>query len=179
MRIFCEGQDDQIFITKFLQDLANKGEIDSKPKYIKYIENMVCKSQLLKADNYDNITTDITAGKISKVLFIFDADFSEDGRCNGLEESKQCIENLIDELNWNIEPDYYIFDKNLDDFILKTLSEDQQKCFQEFDECLEIEDRNKNKKISTCIYKKLYPQAPYDFSHQNFNELKQKLINLF
>jgi hypothetical protein len=75
----------------------------------------------------------------------------------------------------DIETDYYLFDKNLADFIAKTLDERQQKCLELFHKCLDIQDKNKNKKISTCIYKQLYPQAPYDFSHPNFDPLKQKL----
>ncbi|SFV88614.1 hypothetical protein MNB_SUP05-SYMBIONT-7-696 [hydrothermal vent metagenome] len=117
---------------------------------------------------------------VNKVLFVFDADFFiDDKTCGGLENSKECIARLITDLDWDIDVDYYIFDKNLDDFIIKTLSKEEQNCFKNFEKCLKIEVKNKNKKISTCIYKKLYPQTPYDFSHPNFDTLKQKLTHLF
>ena len=177
--IICEGESDKEFINLFLAHLKQEGKLNPLQEYKGCITSKGGKSKLLAKANYTQLTKRIDNNKVKKVLFIFDADFSEDGKCNGLKNSKKCVEKLIKDLAWNIETDYYIFDKNLDNFIINTLSKEQQKCFEEFDECLEIEDKNKNKKISTCIYKKLYPQSPYDFSHKNFDELKQKLTNLF
>jgi hypothetical protein len=178
MRIFCEGSDDKNFIVGLLKHLESTGELNFKPEYSKYIHSKNGKSKLLDKNNYKKESKLINK-QIRKAMFIFDADFEQDNKNGGLEKSKVAIEKLIQDLKWNIPTDYYIFDKNLDDFIIKTLEKDQQKCFQEFDKCLKIETENKNKKISTCIYKKLYPQSPYDFSHQNFNELKTKLKDLF
>jgi hypothetical protein len=176
VRIVCEGVDDENFIKQLLRHLKVK---ERGYDFDRHIQNKRCKSELLKSENYqENLSKEIV--RVSKVLFIFDADFEEDNNIDGgLEKSKIAIEYLIKELNWNIETDYYIFDKNLDDFIIKTLNEEQQKCFKEFDECLNIEVKNKNKKISTCIYKKLYPKTPYDFSHENFDDLKTKLTQIF
>jgi hypothetical protein len=178
VRIICEGVDDEIFIKLLLRSLKIK---DNNYNFDKHLQNTNGKSHLLKTSTYDDNLLNQEIGKnVEKVLFIFDADFEEDNKKDGgLEKSKIAIESLIKELNWNVKTDYYIFDKNLDDFIIKTLDEKQQKCFYNFDECLDIEVKNKNKKISTCIYKKLYPQDPYDFSHSNFDTLKQKLTNLF
>ncbi|SMN17481.1 hypothetical protein CRYPA_1951 [uncultured Candidatus Thioglobus sp.] len=179
MRIFCEGDTDKGFIVRLLQHLESIGQLKPKPEYGKYIFSKNCKSKLLKKDNYEK-EGEFIGKKIKKALFIFDADFENDDRATGgLENSKNAIKQLIRDLDWDIETDYYIFDKNLDDFIIKTLDEGQQKCFEVFDKCLDIQDKNKNKKISTCIYKKLYPKAPYDFSHPNFDPLKQKLTKLF
>jgi hypothetical protein len=178
MRIFCEGDGDKNFIIQLLKHLEEEGELISKPEYSKYIFPKDCKTELLKVNNY-NKEQKLIGKQIKKVLFIFDADFKDDNECDGLKDSVKCIEKLIEDLGWKDITSYYIFDKNLDDFIIKTLDEEQQECFHSFDECLEIEAKNKNKKISTCIYKKLYPQNPYDFSHSNFDTLKQKLTNLF
>ncbi|CAB5495234.1 DUF3226 domain-containing protein [Bathymodiolus thermophilus thioautotrophic gill symbiont] len=179
MRIFCEGDDDEKFIISLLQHLEDTGQLNSKPEYSKYIYKKNGKSELLKANNY-KAENKLIGKKIQKVLFVFDADFKEDDASqNGLEKSKVRIKQLIKGLDWGIKTDYYIFDKNLDDFIIQTLNKDHQECFKAFDKCLNIQDKNKNKKISTCLYKKLYPQAPYDFSHQNFDILKGKLIQLF
>jgi len=179
MRIFCEGNDDRGFIIGLLKHLENVGKLNTKPEYSKYIFPKGCKSELLKQENYKK-ESKLIGKQIKKALFVFDADFEQDNSTTGgLEDSEKCIKQLIEDLNWNIEVDYYIFDKNLDDFIIKTLSKEEQNCFKAFDECLDIQDKNKNKKISTCIYKKLYPKAPYNFSHKNFTPLKQKLTDLF
>lgn len=179
MKIICEGSDDKNFIVQLLEHLGENGVLNSKPEYSKYIEHTGGKSKLLQAKTYVKlgIGDEVNAGKVKKVLFIFDADFVGDNKCNGLEDSKRCIEDLINALDWDIEVDYYIVDKNLDDFILKTL--DNKADFEACEQCFELKKLNKNRKILTCIYQKLYPNKPYDFSHTNFNELKQKLINLF
>jgi len=177
VRIVCEGIDDEGFLKSLLRHLKIRNK---DYDFNQNIQNTNGKSNLLKAKTYkENLSLDV--GKsVKKVLFVFDADFSTDDKiCGGLQNSQECIKQLITSLNWSIETDYYIFDKNLDDFIIKTLSKEQQQCFKKFDKCLDIEVKNKNKKISTCIYKKLYPQTPYDFSHKNFNALKQKLTELF
>jgi hypothetical protein len=178
VRIVCEGIDDENFIKKLLIHLKVK---DKSYSFNQHLQSTGGKSHLLKTTTYDNNNLNQEIGKsVKKVLFIFDADFEEDNNNNGgLEKSNNAIKKLIQDLNWNIPTDYYIFDNNLDDFIIKTLDKEQQKCFKKFDKCLKIEIKNKNKKISTCIYKKLYPQKPYDFSHQNFTELKAKLKDLF
>ncbi|CAB5494569.1 hypothetical protein [Bathymodiolus thermophilus thioautotrophic gill symbiont] len=177
IRIICEGLDDKKFIIQLLQHLEENGELNAKPEYAKYIEVTNGKSDLLKSETHLGATQEITAGKIKKILFVFDADFIADNKCNGLENSQKCIEDLIQKLGWNITTDYHIFDKNLDDFILKTL--DNKADFEACEQCFELKKLNKNRKILTCIYQKLYPTKPYDFSHPNFNELKQKLITLF
>ena len=84
---------------------------------------------------------------------------------------------MITELDWKIEVDYYIFNKNLDYFIIETL--DNKENFIGCEECFELKELNKNRKILTCIYKTLYPRKPFDFSHPNFDTLKTKLKNLF
>lgn len=178
VRIVCEGVDDENFIKQFLRHLKIKEKSDNLNLYF---QNTKGKSKLLTAKTYsDNLLHQEVGRNVNKVLFIFDADFEKDNKkTGGLKNSKDAIESLIQELKWNIPADYYIFDNCLDDFIINTLDKKQQKCFTEFDECFEIEDKNKNKKISTCIYKKMYPQSPYDFSHPSFDVLKQKLTDLF
>lgn len=178
VRIVCEGVDDEGFLKSLLRHLEIK---NSDYDFNQNIQSTKGKSILLQSATYKKNRLNQEVGKnVDKVLFVFDADFAtDDNKCGGLKNSEECIEQLIKDLNWGIEVNYYIFDKNLDDFIINTLNEDQKKCFEEFDQCLKIEVENKNKKISTCIYKKLYPQAPYDFSHANFEPLKQKLSELF
>ncbi len=177
VRIFCEGSDDKTFLRLLLNDLKKSNEITGFENFDSIIKVMGGKSKLLNKENYT--TTNKRIGKdIQKILFVFDCDFSEDDKnCGGLEASQKAIEELIQILDWKIDIDYYIFNKNLDYFIIDTL--DKKDDFLGCEECFNLKKLNKNRKILTCIYKSLYPKKPFDFSHQNFNELKQKLKNLF
>jgi uncharacterized protein YutE (UPF0331/DUF86 family) len=177
VRIFCEGSDDKTFLRLLLNDLKKSKEIIGFENFDSIIKVMGGKSNLLDKDNY--ATIDKQVGKqLTQILFIFDCDFEEDDKsCGGLEKSKKAIEDLIIELDWKIEVAYYIFNKNLDYFIIDTL--DKKENFLGCEECFELKELNKNRKILTCIYKSLYPKKPFDFSHENFDELKIKLKNLF
>ncbi len=177
VKIICEGSDDKTFLRLLLNDLKKSFLVPNIENFDSYIERMGGKSKLLDPVNYKLLNKQIGT-KIKKVLFIFDCDFEEDDKvCGGLEKSKKAIEDLITTLDWKIEVDYYIFNKNLDYFIINTL--DKKESFLGCEECFELKVLNKNRKILTCIYKSLYPKKPFDFSHENFNELKEKLKNLF
>jgi len=177
VRIFCEGNDDKTFLRLLLNDLKKDNEIIGVENFDSFIKVMGGKSKLLEVESYK--TTNKRVGKnIQKVLFVFDCDFEEDDKLSGgIENSIKAIEELIDNLDWKIEVSYYIFNKNLDYFIIDTL--DKKDNFSACEECFNLKELNKNRKILTCIYKSLYPKAPFDFSHENFNELKQKLKTLF
>jgi len=177
VRIFCEGNDDKVFLRLLLNDLKRNNEIIGVENFDSFIKVMGGKSKLLDVESYK--TTNKRVGKnIQKVLFVFDCDFEEDDNLSGgLDNSIKAIEELIDILDWQIEVNYYIFNKNLDYFIIDTLEKNNN--FLACEECFDLKKLNKNRKILTCIYKSLYPKAPFDFSHKNFNELKQKLKNLF
>jgi len=177
VRIFCEGNDDKTFLRLLLNDLKKDNEIIGFENFDSFIKVMGGKSKLLELESYK--TTNKRVGKnIQKVLFVFDCDFEEDDNLSGgLDNSIKAIEELIDNLDWKIEVSYYIFNKNLDYFIIDTL--DKKDDFLGCEECFKLKELNKNRKILTCIYKSLYPKAPFDFSHENFNELKQKLKTLF
>ncbi len=178
VKIICEGGDDKSFLRLYLQHLKKDGSISTNiENFDSYIQTMSGKAKLLNSENYETINKQI-GKKIKKVLFIFDCDFEEDDKkCGNLENSSKCIESLILELDWNIDTEYYIFSKNLDYFLIDTL--ENKESFEACEECFKLKELNKNRKILTCIYNKLYPKSPFDFSHPNFNELKQKLQNLF
>ena len=179
VKIICEGEDDKSFLRVLLRHLKKEKIIDTEiENFDPYIQDMNGKSKLLDKENYKTINKQVKHKKIEKVLFIFDCDFTEDDKkCGDMKKSIECIENLVKKLDWKIDTDYYIFSKNLDYFLIDTL--DDKKNFEACEECFELKKVNKNRKILTCIYNKLYPKAPYDFSHPNFKELKQKLKNLF
>jgi hypothetical protein len=168
VKIIVEGDDDRKFIEKFFKHL----EIDKFE-----VEKMGGKSNLLDFEKYKKLSSQ-KGLKFDKVLFLFDSDFEKDDKkCGGLVNSTKCIENLIKELNWEIKIDYYIFDKNLDYFLLETIKD----CKNEFDNfinCIDIVQLKPNKKPIANLYRDLYPKEPFDFSHKNFDILKQKIINL-
>ena len=168
VKIIVEGNDDKKFIEIFFKDL----KLDNFE-----VEKMGGKSNLLNIDKYDKLSSQKSL-KFNKVLFLFDSDFEKDDKkCGGLANSKKCIENLIEELNWEIKMDYYIFDKNLDYFLLETIKD----CKSEFDNfinCLDIVQLRPNKKPVANLYRDLYPKQPFDFSHKNFDKLKEKIKNL-
>ncbi len=186
VRIFVEGEDDEKFITKLLSDLKKNNQLkisEETNNFNKYINVMHGKSKLLnyKHSKYEQVSEEIKAGAIEKVLFIFDCDFKEnDKKCGGIDNSKRCFDSLIKELAWKVEIDVYIFEKNLDYFLLETINENE--CYEDFKsliECLDIEKLKPNKKPIANLYKNLYPSPQFDFNHQNFNNIKQKLQNLF
>ncbi len=177
VRIFCEGSDDKTFLRLLLNDLKKSQNIIGQHNFDSIIKVMGGKSNLLDKKSYKTVNKQV-GKQIKKVLFVFDCDFIEDDNiCGGLENSIKAIEKLITTLDWKIEVDYYIFNKNLDYFIIDTI--DKKENFLGCEECFELKELNKNRKILTCIYKSLYPKKPFDFSHPNFNELKHKLKKLF
>ena len=167
MIIFCEGEDDKEFFEKLLEHLGKQCQITP----------LGGKSKVLDKKSYNPYTKQINEGKITKVLFVLDSDFiDDDKKYNGLDNTANAIEKLIKNLAWGIESDYYIFDKNLDDFIIKTL--DNKDTFEACEKCLGLRKINKNRKVLSTLYKKFYPKAPYDFSHSNFEALTNKLNTL-
>lgn len=183
--IFVEGNDDKKFIKSLLQDLnkSNKIVVDDNFNFDNCIEIMGSKSKLLDHENskYQKTFMKVDAGEIKKVLFIFDCDFEEDDQnCNGMENSKKCYNNLIEKLKWNIESELHIFEKNLDYFLIETIKD--KKCYENFDgliKCLAVEEIKPNKKPIANLYRDLYPYPKFDFTDSAFDELKQKLTNLF
>jgi len=183
VKLIVEGDNDKKFFTKLLNHLANNGKL-KKRDFSSYIMHMGGKSKLLDADNskyIKTLTPQVKNDKLKKALFIFDCDFEKDNRnCNGMEKSKKCFDILIKALNWDIEIDVYILNRNLDYFLIETIKDkDCYKHFKELIDCLDIEKLKPNRKPIANLYRDLYPYPQFDFNHKNFNELKQKLKNLF
>jgi len=185
VRVFVEGSDDEKFIIKVLQNLIKNNHLalSKRINFKSYINILGSKTKLLDAsqEKYKQATKEIELGEVEKVLFIFDCDFEEDDKnCNGMKNSLACFENLKKELNWNIPIDVYIFEKNLDYFLLETIN--TKKCYEHFDklvECLEVEKVKPNKKPIANLYRDLYPYPQFDFKDDRFQPLKDKLIDLF
>jgi len=138
------------------------------------------KSNFFKSDHmqYEDLLLEIKTEKISKVLFIIDADES-------FENTQKHLEEIIKGLEITAISNYFIAcDPEtkcgyLETLILSSLSEEQKKCINDFLQCSDFKSKAHDKSIFNTIYKNAYPNAPFDFSHKNFDELKAKLKNLF
>jgi len=182
--IFVEGNDDKKFLVSLLQDLKkNEKIIVDDTSFENYIEIMGSKRKLLDSNNpkYQKTLMKVEYGEITKALFIFDSDFETgDKNCNGMDQSINCYKQLIKQLNWNIEFNFHIFHRNLDYFLVETIKD--KKCYENFDKlvkCLEVEETKPNKKPIANLYRDLYPYPKFDYSDEKFDDIKQKLINLF
>ncbi len=67
----------------------------------------------------------------------------------------------------------------LESLILSSIPVEQKDCIEKFLKCNDFKSKENHKAILNQIYNIAYPKAPYDFSHSNFDELKQKLQNLY
>ena len=185
VRIFVEGIDDEKFIIKLLNDLKSSSDIEVSKAFNfgSVINRLGGKKKLLDFthEKYKQVSELIEIDEIKKVLFIFDCDFETDDRtCNGMEKSLECFENLKKELMWSIPIDVYIFNRNLDYFLVETIN--KKECYEHFDklaECLDVEKLKPNKKPIANLYRDLYPYPQFDFKDDRFQPLKDKLIDLF
>jgi hypothetical protein len=183
VRIFVEGEDDKKFIIVFLRKLLKDNAIDlgNNTNFDDLITIMGNKSKLLNSSEYKNISKQI-GKKIKKVLFIFDCDFEKDNKkCNGMKKSEECFDTLLEKLNWNIKIEknkhLHIFNRNLDYCIVETI--EKEHCLLEIEKCLELNTLKPNRKPLASLYAIMYPKKPYNLEHNDFKEIKDKLIDLF
>ncbi|MCB4747324.1 MAG: hypothetical protein LGB54_01825 [Sulfurovum sp.] len=120
--------------------------------------------------------------KLEKILFVVDADNDKDPNPNrGFEASKKALKQLIDDLGFDeVSIDYYIMcdekrEGNLESFLLSILDDEQKECIDNFKECYKYELTDK------WAYNTFYKQKkePFDFNHQNFDKLREKLEKLY
>jgi len=175
--ILCEGKNDK----DFLINLINHLSIDI---FLIDIEMMKNKSNFFKIENYKTIKQKINL-LYKKVLFIIDADYVENDKIyGGYSNTKIEIEKIINELNISNKTDIYIMcnpstnNGYLESFLLSTIKEEQKKCINDFIECSNYKNRENHKAIINQIYKIGYPDETFDFTHSNFDDLKNKLFNL-
>jgi len=183
--IFHEGNAKKTHDNELLKLLIEALELPlDKVKFV----GMGGKSNFFKRenDNYKELLLDIRRKAIRKVLFVVDADYIEnDTLYGGVENTKRELEKVIKELGFESISDIYITcDPNdrcgyLESLILSTIPKKEKECIENFLECSDFKSKDNHKAILNQIYKIAYPKAPFDFTHKNFNELKQKLKNLF
>jgi len=149
---------------------------------------MGTKSNFFKKENldYKELKLSLEKEDVQKVLFVIDADYEKnDTIYGGYQNTKVELEKIIQELGLKEYSDTYITCDPiakcgyLESLILSTIPKEQKECIETFLECSDFKSKENHKAILNQIYKTAYPKAPFDFSHDNFNELKQKLKNLF
>ncbi len=170
-----EGKTDIKFFRDFIEELDI-----SKDRY--EFKNFEGKDNIFKLNHklYDEIEDELDI--IDKILIAVDADDPKDySPIRGYQETQKRLEELIEDLDFNIPIDFFIFSDQekekgyLESFLLSVLDDEQQECIKKFKECYKYDLSDK------WVFKEFYKQKqyPFDYSHPNFNTLKQKLKNLF
>ncbi|WP_353570286.1 hypothetical protein [Candidatus Albibeggiatoa sp. nov. BB20] len=178
--IFHEGKSDKIFLKLLISEL---GLDSSKLRFIA----MKGKSYFWDSEHpmYQVVKNDVEEENITKLLFIVDADDEKnDEKYGGYENTKRELRNIIKQLELTEYADLYITCNKkkkmgyLEALILLTIPQPQKNCIQDFLNCSEFKSKENHKAILNQIYKIAYPNAPFNFTHQYFDELKQKLTDL-
>jgi len=181
VKIICEGVGDVKNIKKVL-DFFN----------IEYIDDMFIytngKSFLVnsKSEVYDTLKKQLEIGQVDKILIIADVDDSKnDEKLCGEKNTISKIEKLQEELNIQGKSDYFLAcdpqtrKGYFESLLLSTVDEEVKKCYEEFRICSGLNSKATDKNIMSELHNLTKPDKPYDFNHQNFDELKEKLIKLF
>ena len=166
--ILHEGKTDKNFFTTLFQSY----DLDVNEDKVKYY-NFEGIDNIFQVGHsyYDEIESD---NIVSKMLIVIDAD-------NNYKEHQEKLEELIGNLDFkSIDIDFFIMsdesqEGNLESFLLSVLDDEQKECIKTFRECYSYILNDK------WAYNTFYKQKkhPFDFNHENFNILKQKLNNLF
>lgn len=180
--IVCEGKGDK----EFFEKLAIHLEIDVTKLFSFYIFGG--KSFVLDATHkkYKDLKNEIDNDQIDKILFVVDSDSEKSHPThNGYENTQIALNSIIEHLGFTaISHTYIMCDPitkkgYLESLILSTIPPQQKKCIECFLTCSEFKSKENHKAILNNIYKLAYPNAPFDFKHENFDTLKTKLKNLF
>lgn len=180
--IVCEGKGDREFFEKFAIHLG----FDVTKLFSFYIFGG--KSFVLDVTHkkYKDLKDEIDSDQIDKILFVVDSDSEKsDPKHNGYENTQIALDSIIEHLGFTaISHTYIMCDPMtrkgyLESLILSTIPEKQRNCIACFLACSEFKSKEHHKAILNDIYKLAYPNAPYDFEHTHFDELKTKLKNLF
>jgi hypothetical protein len=164
---------------EFFEDFLNSLNIEKTKYEFKIFEG---KDNIFKLSHflYDEIEKELDI--VEKIFIAVDADDPKD-ECpiRGYKKTEEKLKELIENLAFELPIDYFIFsDKNretgyLESFLLSVLDNEQQECIEQFRDCYQYELNDK------WVFNSFYKQKkyPFDYNHPNFNELKQKLTNLF
>ncbi|MDQ1339546.1 MAG: hypothetical protein QG567_698 [Campylobacterota bacterium] len=179
VKIICEGKSDKNLISNFMDFLGYEGCYSDDNFII-----MGNKSNIFKIDDpkYKTLLELIKADKISKILFVVDADYEKDNNgYGGYDNTKREMLSLIQKLQIDSISDYFIScdpatqDGYLESLLLSTVDKNLKNCYDGFLDCIEFPDKNHHKYIMEQLHRITSPNKPYDFAHQNFDVFKMKL----
>ena len=146
------------------------------------------KSNFYKKDYkvYKNLQMAIQEQEIEKILFVLDADNEvDDYFFGGYGKTVNGLRSVLSDMRLDNVSDFYISRNpnthtgNIESLLLSTIPQEQKECIDTFLQCSEFGAKGNDKALLQQIYKLAYPHTPYNFKHENFNELKEKLQNLF
>lgn len=136
--------------------------------------------------DYQELIPLIEADQIGKVLLTADADSQKiDRKYGGYENSMNMLKGVAQHFKMNELCQFYVFcdpstrQGNVESLLLTTLSDEKKTCIENFLDCSGFKARGNSKAILNDIYNRAYPEPPYNFEHQHFDDLKQKLAKLF
>ena len=146
------------------------------------------KSNFFKKDyaEYKNLQMAIKEQEIEKILFVLDADNEENDHIfGGHVKTGRGLRSVLSDLKLSSLSDFYISRNpithtgNIESLLLSTIPQEQKECIENFLQCSEFKAKGNDKALLEQIYKLAYPNTPYNFKHKYFDELKEKLQNLF
>jgi len=135
---------------------------------------------------YKNLQMAIQEQEIKKILFVLDADNEKDDHFfGGYVKTSKRLRSILSDLGLSSISDFYISCNptkkigNIESLLLSTIPQEQKECIDDFLQCSEFKAKGNDKALLRQIYKLAYPDTPYNFKHENFDELKEKLKTLF
>jgi hypothetical protein len=181
--ILCEGGQDVGFLNKFCKYLEMDISTVVIQKISTEVEHQSAKSAFFKEETYSTIKQKVATKQYQKVLFIVDADYSQnDTKYGGYDNSENALKNIISLLGFDEKAKYYIMcdpvekTGNLEHLILSTIDNRKKECIHTLLDCVLDMQTHSNKKIVLSSYETIFKESPYNLTHPNFENLKNLLL---
>ena len=181
--ILCEGGDDVGFLTKFCKKYLKLDMNKIKIEKIGKKNDKNGKSAFWEESTYQIIKQEVHLGQYSKILFMVDADYPEnDAKYGGLTNSEKALKQIIGTLGFTEKAKYFIAcdpttkTGNLEHLILSTIDDTKKECINELLKCVLEMDVHSDKKIVLSSYEAIFKESPYNYTHDNFKELRELLL---
>jgi hypothetical protein len=181
--ILCEGGDDVGFLNKFCKEYLKLNMNKLKIQKIGENNDKNGKSAFWEESTYQVIKQEVNYGQYSKVLFMVDADYSEnDAKYGGLANTEKALTQIISTLEFTQKAKYFIAcdptngTGNLEHLILSTIDDTKKECINELLNCVLEMEVHSDKKIVLSSYEAIFKESPYNYTHENFNKLRELIL---
>jgi len=181
--ILHEGNDKKSADNKLIRLLMTHLKLDLN---LVDFRGMGAKSNFFKAEKYGLLKQAVETDQVKKMLFIVDADDEKnDATYGGFLNTENELNRMIAQMGFDAVSEIFIVcdpatkTGYLESLVLSTIPIQHRNCIASFLACSQFKSKENHKAILNQIYKTAYPDAPYDFSHANFDDLKAKLTGLF